>query len=57
VNVSRDWLESLDIPDGEFLALYFEDNVAFEITETPETWEEEMAKSRKAIEEFKATSQ
>jgi L-ascorbate metabolism protein UlaG (beta-lactamase superfamily) len=57
MNVSRAWLESLDIPDGEFLALYFEDNVAFDIIETPDTWEEEMAKSRKAIEEFKAASQ
>ena len=50
---TRKWLDGLNIPKGEFLALYFEDNVSFDIINIPATWEDELEKSRKALRDYK----
>lgn len=53
VTITREWLDSLKLPKGEFLAMYFEDRVAFQVIDIPDTWEAELEKSRKALQEFK----
>ena len=50
---TREWLDGLNLGEGEFLALYFEDNVAFNIVDVPENWEAELVKSRAALTDFK----
>jgi L-ascorbate metabolism protein UlaG (beta-lactamase superfamily) len=50
---TREWLDNLNLGEGEFLALYFEDNVAFDIIDIPDNWEAELKKSRDALEEYK----
>jgi L-ascorbate metabolism protein UlaG (beta-lactamase superfamily) len=53
---SRAWLDGLDLADGEFLALYFADKVAFDVIDVPENWESELEKSRAALEDYKKSN-
>jgi L-ascorbate metabolism protein UlaG (beta-lactamase superfamily) len=52
--LSRKWLDSLSLGDGEFLALYFEDHVAFKVIDIPDTWEDQLKMSQDTLSKLKA---
>jgi L-ascorbate metabolism protein UlaG (beta-lactamase superfamily) len=52
--LSRKWLDSLSLGDGEFMALYFEDHVAFKPIALPEHWEDQLKMSQDAMAKYKA---
>jgi L-ascorbate metabolism protein UlaG (beta-lactamase superfamily) len=49
MKITRKWLDDLKLAEGEFLAMYFEDNVAFQIIDVPADWEDQLQKSRDAL--------
>lgn len=52
--LSRKWLDGLPLGEGEFMALYFENNVAFEIIDIPDKWEDQLKMSEDALAKYKA---
>jgi L-ascorbate metabolism protein UlaG (beta-lactamase superfamily) len=53
--LSRKWLDGLKLGDGEFLALYFENNVAFKVIDIPDDWEDQLKQSEDALAKYKAS--
>ena len=49
MSITRKWLDDLKLGDGEFLAMYFEDNVAFDVVDVPADWEDQLKQSRDAL--------
>jgi hypothetical protein len=49
MTITRKWLDDLKLADGEFLAMYFEDHVAFDVIDIPGDWEDQLKKSRDAL--------
>ena len=54
--LTRKWLDDLKLADGEFLALYFEGNVAFPIIDIPDGWEDALKSSQDTLVKYKASA-
>jgi L-ascorbate metabolism protein UlaG (beta-lactamase superfamily) len=55
--ITREWLDGLKLGEGEFLAMYFEDNVSFPVIDVPADWEAQLQKSKDALAKVKQALQ
>jgi L-ascorbate metabolism protein UlaG (beta-lactamase superfamily) len=52
--LTRSWLDSLKFPEGEFLAMYFEDHVSFPVIDIPQGREEKLKESQDTLANLKS---